>query len=141
MAIRLINSLWYGKYLNILNLILNPIWGGGGNLPERGTFLNISLMVQDTVKKFYRFIFTLFKIVLHALKFSFVFICCHGNYFFQLVNELRNEQSHLDSMILANLVGGTYGFKSEINQKHIMHSKSNFCDITVMSFFIQPCQK
>ena len=77
-------------------------------------------MVQDTVKKFYKFIFTLFKIVLHVLKFSFVLIRCHGNYFFQLVNELRNEQSHLDSMILANLVGGTYGFKSEINQKHIL---------------------
>ena len=35
---------------------------------------------------------------------------------FQFVNELRNEQSHLDFMILADLVGGTYGFKSEINQ-------------------------
>ena len=40
--------------------------------------------------------------------------------FFQLVNELRNEQSHLDSMILANLVEGTYSFKSEINQKHVL---------------------
>ena len=78
-------------------------------------------MVQDTVKKFYKFLFTLFKIVLHVLKLSFVVKRCHCNYsFFQLVNELRNEQSHLDFMILVNLVGGTYGFKSEINQKHIL---------------------
>ena len=73
-------------------------------------------MVQYTLKKFYKSIFPLFKIVLHVLKFSFVFIHCHGRYFFQLVNELRNEQNHLDSMILANLVEGTYSFKSEINQ-------------------------
>ena len=44
---------------------------------------------------------------------------------FQLVTESRNEQSHLDSMILArfhsNLVGGmTHGYKSQINQKHIL---------------------
>ena len=77
-------------------------------------------MVQYTLNKFYKSIFPLFKIVLYVLKFSFVFIHCHGNYFFQLVDELRNEQSHLDSMILANLVEGTYSFKSEINQKHIL---------------------
>ena len=52
-----------------------------------------------------------------------IFFCLHTlpwQLFFQLVNELRNEQSHLDSMILANLVEGTYSFKSEINQKHIL---------------------
>ena len=54
-----------------------------------------------------------------------IFFCLHtlpGQLLFQLVNELRNEKSQLDFMILANLVGGTYGFKSEINQKHIMTS-------------------
>ena len=38
-----------------------------------------------------------------------IFFCLHTlpwQLFFQLVNELRNEQSHLDSMILANLVEG-----------------------------------
>ena len=34
--------------------------------------------------KFYKFIFPLFKIVLNVLKFSFVFISFHGNYFFNL---------------------------------------------------------
>ena len=51
------------------------------------------------------------------------FFCLHTlpwQLFFQLVNELRNEQSHLDSMILANWVEGNYSFKSEINQKHIL---------------------
>ena len=52
-----------------------------------------------------------------------IFFCLHTlpwQLFFQLVNELRNEQSHLDSMLLANLVEGTYSFKSEINQKHVL---------------------
>ena len=77
-------------------------------------------MVQYILKKFYKSIFPLFKIVFHVFKFSFVFIHYHGNYFFQLVSELRNEQSYLDSMILANLVEGTYSFKSEINQKQVL---------------------
>ena len=77
-------------------------------------------MVQDTVKKFYKFIFTLFKIVLLVLKFSLSSYVAMAAIFFQLVNELRNEQSHMDSMILANFVGGTYGFKSKINQKCIL---------------------
>ena len=73
-------------------------------------------MVQYTLKKFYKSIFPLFKIVLHVLKFSFCLHTLPWELFFQLVNELRNEQSHLDSVILANLVEGTYSFKSEINQ-------------------------
>ena len=59
-------------------------WGEGRNPPERGTFRNISQTAQDTVKKFYEFIFTFLKIVLHVLKFSFVFIRCHGNHFLNL---------------------------------------------------------
>ena len=71
-------------------------------------------MIQYTLKKFYKSIFPLFKIVLHVLKFSlFSYLAM---VIFQLVNELRNEQNHLESMILANLVEGTYSFKSEINQ-------------------------
>ena len=52
-----------------------------------------------------------------------IFFCLHTlpwQLFFQLVNELRNEHSHLDSMISANLVERTYTFKSEINQKHVL---------------------
>ena len=48
-----------------------------------------------------------------------ILFCLHtlpSQLFFQLVYELRNEQIHLDSMILANLVEGTHSFKSEINQ-------------------------
>ena len=52
-----------------------------------------------------------------------IFFCLHTlpwQLFFQLVNELRNEQSNLDSMILAHLVEETYSFKLEINQKHVL---------------------
>ena len=84
--------------------------GGGGGIRLNEERSSVSPKRFNTVKKFYKFIFTLFEIVLHVLKFSFVFIRCHGSHFFQLVTELRNKQSHLDSMILArlhsNLVGG-----------------------------------
>ena len=40
---------------------------GGRDKSERGTFLNILLnSSQNTVKKFYKFILKLFKIILHA---------------------------------------------------------------------------
>ena len=77
-------------------------------------------MVQGIVKKFYKFIFQLFKIFLHVLKFFFCLHMLPWQLLFQLVNKLRNEQSHLDSMILSNLVEVTFGLKSEINQKHIL---------------------
>ena len=42
---------------------------------------------QDTIKKFYKF-----KIVLHVLKFSFVFIRCHDKHFFNLsLNRKMNK--------------------------------------------------
>ena len=90
-------------WIKVHRLTLSDLGGRGWNPPEQGTFLNISQTVQGTVKKFYKFIFTLFEIVLHVLKFSFVFICCYGNHFFQVVTDSRNEQSHLDSTILARL--------------------------------------
>ena len=64
-----------------------------------------------------------FSIIQDCFAYFKIFFCLQTlpwQLFFQLVNELRNEQSHLDSMILANLVEGAYSFKSEINQKHVL---------------------
>ena len=84
------------------------------NFPQ--CLLNGSIYFKEILQVYFSIIqdcFACFKI----------FFCLHTlpwQLFFQLVNELRNEQSHLDSMILANLVEGTYSFKSEINQKHVL---------------------
>ena len=81
-------------------------WEPGGGV---GIRLNeeLSLISQDTAHKncskyckdMLQVYFYIFKIVLYVLKFSFVFIRCHGNYFFNLSLNREDKQSHLDSMI------------------------------------------
>ena len=69
-----------------------------------------------------------FSIIQDCFACSKSFFCLHTlpwQLFFQLVNELRNEQSHLDSMILANLVEGT----TVLSQKS---TKNAYYDVITM---------
>ena len=86
------------EYSNLSNL-------GGIRLNEElsTNLLNGSRYCKEILQVYFYIIqdyFACFKILfcLHTLPWQL---------FFQIVNELRNEQSHLDSIILANLVGGT----------------------------------
>ena len=103
-AIWLINSLWYGKYLNILTLSNQGETAWRKNFPQYR--LNGSRYCKEILQVY-------FYIIQDCFECFRIFFCLHTlpwQLFFQLVNELRNEQSYLDSMILTNLVGGTYGF-------------------------------
>ena len=54
------------RVTSLTSLISLTNLDGGGGKSERGTFLNILLNSSNTVKKFYKFILKLFKIILHA---------------------------------------------------------------------------